>query len=86
MASSDKMIQRKKKIEGYINIDKSIELVDSKEVVRSSSDGVSDWVSDATIPVNCFHLQHLRMIIVIMMLVFLTTIITATIMISKNDL
>ena len=53
--------------EGYINIDKSIELVDSKEVVGSSGDGVGDRIPDATISVNCFHLENLvKMIIMIM--------------------
>ena len=52
--------------EGYINIDKSIELVDSKEVVGSSGDGVGDRIPNTTISVNRFHLENLVMVIIIM--------------------
>ena len=47
------------KEKAYIDIDKSIEFVDGKEMFWSPSDGISDRVPDSMISVNRFHLEHL---------------------------
>ena len=47
------------KEKAYIDIDKSIEFVDGKEMFWSPTDGISDRVPDSMISVNRFHLEHL---------------------------